>query len=92
MLQVELVTQIYEGSPGMTEMLRFIEQYGFAPVAVSPSPLDHMGPGGSRRAIWQLRYPFPQPISKTILAFKGHLEKYSLEAGRSAIEVAAVSV
>jgi hypothetical protein len=47
MLQVELVTQIYEGSPGMTEMLRFIEQYGFAPVAVSPSPLDHMGPGGA---------------------------------------------
>jgi hypothetical protein len=27
-----------------------------------------------------------------VIEIKGHLEKYSLEAGRSAIEVAAVSV
>jgi FkbM family methyltransferase len=53
MLQVELsATQIYEGPPGMTEVLQFVEQYGFAPVAFFPinkmpdwsaAELDYLG-------------------------------------------------
>jgi hypothetical protein len=78
MLQVELITQNYEGSPGMTEMLRFIEQYGFAPVAVSPSPLDHMGPGEPSGHLATQISVSATNISKTILAFKGTLLRTEL--------------
>ena len=37
MIQVELgITQIYQGTPGYTEMLQYVEKEGFAPVSMFP--------------------------------------------------------